>query len=94
MSKKKLNENGQDGVNTKQVRQKDLETLYTGPQIEAGEKFAQTFNSISVCLMYSTGLPILYAISFIFFLVAYSFNKVMLLRFYQTTYEFNEQLPI
>ena len=29
-----------DYPNTRQLRQKDLQALYTGPQIESGEKFA------------------------------------------------------
>lgn len=91
ISYKKIDSNlGEEVVNSKQIRQKDLEKLYTGPQIEAGEKFAQMFNSISICLMYSTGLPMLYCISFLFFFFAYWFDKIMLLRYYQTTFEFNE----
>jgi len=80
--------------NTKKIRQADLEKLYTGPQIEAGEKFAQMFTSMSITLMYSCGLPVLYMISFVFFVVAYWFNKIMLMRYYQKTYEFNDELPI
>ena len=44
--------------------------------------------------MYSSGLPILYPISFVFFVTAYWFNKIMLMRYYQKTYVFNEELPI
>jgi hypothetical protein len=62
--------------------------------MEAGEKFAQTFNAISIYLMYSIGLPILYSLAILFFVVAYWFNKIMLMRYYQKTFEFNEQLPI
>ena len=83
-----------DHPNTRQLRQKDLQALYTGPQIESGEKFAQTFNIISITLMYSSGLPALYAIAFVSFAFAYWFDKVMLMRYYQRTTEFNEELPI
>jgi len=88
------NEEEEFEPNSKQMRQSDLQDIYTGPQIEAGEKFAQTFNVITICLMYSVGLPILYFIATISFIVAYWFNKAMLMRYYQKTYEFNELLPL
>jgi len=52
------------------------------------------FVSICICLMYSLGLPILYPICFIAMAASYWFNKIMLMRFYQRTYEFNETLPM
>lgn len=48
---------------------------------------------INVCFCYSTGLPFLYPIMTLYFFTSYYFNKVMLLRFYQKTFEFNENLP-
>lgn len=104
MTKKKFKVkdlNGDQGVedsdeipNTKNLRKSDLHKLYTGPQIESGEKFAQMFVSICVCFMYSLGLPILYPIVALAMVVSYWFNKIMLMRFYQRTYEFNETLPM
>jgi len=52
------------------------------------------FVSICVSFMYSVGLPILYPILAVAMIVSYWFNKVMLMRFYQRTYEFNEALPM
>jgi hypothetical protein len=44
--------------------------------------------------MYSLGLPILFPILAVAMIISYWFNKVMLMRFYQKTYEFNEDLPM
>ena len=88
------NKDSDEIPNTKFLRKSDLHKLYTGPQIESGEKFAQMFVSICVSFMYSLGLPILYPIVALAMIVSYWFNKVMLMRFYQRTYEFNETLPM
>lgn len=79
---------------TKQLRQKDLNNLYTGGQIEAGEKFALTYTAITIFLGYSLGLPVLFPLAVVFFFMQYWFNKILLMRYYEKTYEFNEELPI
>ena len=48
---------------------------------------------IAVCFSFSSGLPFLYVIVCVYFITSYYFNKWMLLRFYQKTFEFNEHLP-
>ena len=62
--------------------------------MEAGEKLAQTYIAVIICFMYNLGLPLLNILLCVFFFVAYWFNKYLLLRYYQKTYEFNEELPI
>lgn len=44
--------------------------------------------------MYSGGLPILYPFASIFFLVLYWVYKFLLIKFYEKTTKFNEQLPM
>lgn len=44
--------------------------------------------------MYSVGLPLLYPITFIYFVIDYWANKILLMRYYQKTNQFNEELPI
>ena len=39
-------------------------------------------------------MPILYPISCAAMAFAFWFNKIMLMRYYQQTYEFNEELPM
>jgi len=44
--------------------------------------------------MYSTGMPLLYPMGAIFYAVLYWVYKFLLLKFYQRTNKFNEELPI
>jgi hypothetical protein len=44
--------------------------------------------------MYSGGLPILYPFACVFFFVLYWFYKILLLKYYEKTTRFNEQLPL
>lgn len=46
------------------------------------------------CLMYSSGLPMLYFVACLFYFILYWVYKFLLFKFYQTTSRFNEQLPI
>ena len=45
-------------------------------------------------MMYSSGIPLLYFIATLSLFWSFWFNKIMLMRWYQKTMEFNEQLPI
>jgi len=47
-----------------------------------------------VCLTYSAGLPIMYIIGTFYFFITYWFDKISLMRYYQKTKVFNEELPI
>lgn len=44
--------------------------------------------------MFSTGMPLLYPFAMIFYIVLFCVYKLLLLKYYQTTNRFNEQLPI
>jgi uncharacterized protein YacL len=44
--------------------------------------------------MYSSGLPVLYPVAFIFYTILYWVYKTLLLKYYQRTSRFNEQLAI
>lgn len=46
------------------------------------------------CMMYSSGLPILYPIACIFNVILYWAVKILLLKYHQRTHRFNEQLAV
>lgn len=81
-------------INTQLYRQKDVHDLYTGPQLNSGEKFAQIFNVSTILMMFGMGLPFMYVVGIFSYLFSYWLNKALLIRFYQKTYQFNETLPI
>lgn len=87
-------EGKEDGVNTKKVFQSELNTLYTGDQISSHYVYAQNYSYLWCVLMYSGGLPILYPFACIFFFVLYWVYKGLLLKYYEKTTRFNEQLPL
>lgn len=90
---KKNKKEGDIEVNTKKKIQSDLEALYTGPQIMSHYVYAQLYTYLWACLMYSSGMPILYPIGMMFFFILYWVYKGLLLNYYQKTSRFNEQLP-
>ena len=83
-----------DEVNTKLLDQEELNKLYTGDQISSHYVFAQNVTYLFVVLMYSTGLPIMYILASIFYFVFYWMYKGLLLKYYEKTTRFNEELPI
>lgn len=44
--------------------------------------------------MYSSGLPVLYIVACLFYIMLYWVYKFLLFKFYQKTSRFNENLPI
>jgi len=91
---KKKKDKGNDEVNTKQELQSELENLYTGTQIRVHFVYAQIYTTVWASLMYSSGIPALYPIGFLFFAVLYWVCKVLLLKFFQRTTKFNENLQL
>jgi len=45
-------------------------------------------------MMYSTGMPILYPFAAVFYFVLYWVYKFLLLKYYEKTTKFNEELPL
>ena len=81
--KKNQEDSDDDEVNTKQLTQDDLETLYTGEKFEGDKSISRMTSTLLVCLAFSSGMPILYVIAFAFFFITYVTNKVMLMQYYQ-----------
>jgi hypothetical protein len=64
------------------IKQKDVNAIYTGEQINIGDKLASIYCALFICLTFSAGIPILYPIGFVFFFVTYWFDKISISRFY------------
>jgi hypothetical protein len=67
---------------TKMVTQNDLELMYTGPEFLLYERYASLLNTLFVCLMFSSGMPVLIPICFLTFWSYYWVDKFMLFRFF------------
>ena len=89
------NPNGKDhDVNTKKLLLSDVNALYTGDQISSHYVYAQNFTYLWCVLAYSAGLPILYPLAAVFFMILYWVYKFLLLKYYSKTTKFNEELPM
>ena len=84
----------EDEVQTKLELQSDLNDLYTGDQIASHFVYAQNYTYLWCVMTYSCGMPILYPLAFLFYMVLYIVYKFLLIKFYQKTTKFNEELPL
>lgn len=81
-------------VKTKKLLQSEVNTLYTGDQIQSHYVYAQNYTYLCVVLMYSSGLPIMYPLAAIFYMVLYWVYKGLLLKYYARTTVFDKDIPI
>lgn len=77
---------------TKKVIQSDYEDLYTGPFFILQIRYAQLLAVIFVSLTFSAGMPLLYLIVVINFVMTYWFDKILLLRYFRLTSGYNRNL--
>jgi hypothetical protein len=56
--------------------------MYTGPEFLLYQRYAQVLNTLFVCLLFSSGMPLLVPICFLTFFFYYWVDKFALLRFY------------
>ena len=92
--KKRPENPANDEVNTKLLLQSELQELYTNPQIASFYVYAQLFTTLWSCLCFSAGLPILYPVACLSFLILYWVYKVLLVKYYAKTTQFDEDLPL
>ena len=60
-----------------------------------GEKnYSRMISTLFVILTYCSGMPIMYLIGFIFYLVTYSVNKYLILSFYKKSRTLTRSIPI
>lgn len=77
---------------TKKKEQSKYEALYTGPEFLIEIRYAQILNLLFVCLLYGSGLPFLYIITFVNLLIIYWLDKCYLLRICKLPKNYDEKL--
>ena len=92
--KKDIEDEYDDEVNTKKKAQEDLEALYTGGQFMGGKNFSRMMSTLLVIVCYSSGLPVLYIMGFIFFTTTYNVSKFMIIKFFQKSLTLNRVVPL
>jgi hypothetical protein len=51
-------------------------------------------STIFVIITYSSGMPVLYLVGLIFFVLTYSVNKVLIFKFYKKSLTLNRVVPL
>lgn len=69
-------------VEVLEILHKNME-LYIGPEFPMDIRLAQVCSTISITLMYSSGLPILFLFAFFSLMLTYWIDKYMLIWFYK-----------
>ena len=83
-----------DMPNTRIRIQSDLEKLYTGSMFKGEKAYSRMMSTMFVIQMYSSGMPILYFIGFIFYLVTYLVNKFLMIYYYQMSRTLTRTIPL
>lgn len=68
---------------TKQVTQDEYEDLYTGPEFILQLRYSQILAQIFITITFSSGLPILYSITFVSLFISFWVDKFLMLRFFR-----------
>lgn len=84
---------GTDKINTQQVTMQEVKELYMGPEIKADIVFAEYYVAFGGIFIFSAGLPSLYILGFITYVIQFYSYKFLLLRYYKKTVIFDDKLP-
>jgi hypothetical protein len=80
-----------DKQKSRKLLQKDYEDMYVGPEFSLDSRLAQIVAFTWTTFTYSSGLPIMYIITAVNFMIIYWIDKVLLLRFYKSPKNYDEQ---
>jgi hypothetical protein len=83
-----------DSRRTRQLIQEDYEDINRGSDPETDSKFTNLLVVTGVTFLYSSGMPVLYPIAVIFFLLGYWIDKTLLLRFNRKPPGYDNRLTI
>ena len=83
-----------DKPNTKIRIQSDLEKLYTGKEFRGEKAYSRMMSTMFVILMYSSGMPFMYFIGAIFYVVTFCVNKFLLIYFYKKSRTLTRTIPL
>ena len=68
--------------------------LYTGLEMQSHEVYSQIITNYWCVLMFSSGMPVLYLVGFLYYLIFYAIYKVLILKYFQKATTFNQHVAI
>lgn len=85
-------ENNFHGNKSLVFTQEELNEMQKGPSFELAYRYAQLLSTIFVCLTFASGMPVLYIIAGLNFLVFYSVEKFLFINLYRIPPRFNTHM--
>ncbi|CAM9142203.1 unnamed protein product, partial [Ectocarpus fasciculatus] len=74
------------------LNQRELNELYLGPDFLLSTRYAQLMSNFYICLIFSTGMPILCVIAVTNFYLSYWIDKYLFTNFYRTPPYYNSKI--
>lgn len=87
-------DNDDDLPNSRIKIQSELENLYVGKEFEGEKAYSRMMSTLMVIQMYSSGMPIMYFIGFVFYTITYLVNKVLIIKFYKKSRTLTRTIPL
>lgn len=87
-------DNDDDMPNSRIKIQSELENLYIGKEFEGEKAYSRMMSTLFVIQMYSSGMPIMYFIGFVFYTITYFVNKVLIIKFYKKSRTLTRTIPL
>ena len=92
--KKDPEDEDDDDPNTRIKVQHELEALYTGPAFRGERAYSRMMSTLFVIMMYSSGMPLLYAIGIVFYTVTYLLHKLLIIKFFKKSTTSTRTIPM
>jgi len=80
------------GLRPQPLLQEELNERYLGPELQIAQRYGLVLSTVFVCLLYSSGIPILLLCASVTFGIMYSVEKLLLLRVYRTPPQYNDTI--
>lgn len=84
--------NSWDARRTQKLKQEEYETINHGPEFLFEYRYSNLLKVLAVVFLYSYGIPILYFLAAIYFILTYWVDKVLILRYYKRPIMFDALL--
>merc|ERR1711871_268183 len=72
--------------------QSEFLELFIGPRLQLAQNYAVLMNTLFICYLFASGMPLMYFICFITFFLAYWVDKWAFVRLYRIPENFDESI--
>ena len=81
-----------DKRKTRKFVQEDYESVNTGSEFMLEFRYSNMLTVLSIAFLYSSGMPVLYPVAALYFLITYWMDKCLLLTFYRRPIKFDNYI--